>query len=358
MAIEEIAIDNFRNLTHVRLCPSPHINLVVGKNGSGKTSFLEAIYHLGTARSFRTAQSNLLISMGAKKFTLYSRIKKAGVAVGVGISREKKQIKIKIGNHPISNSSKLAEILPVQLINPDVHKMMEDGSRYRRRFIEWGVFHVKPNYLTMWRQCTHILKQRNAALRHNVSLNELALWDDALCDISQHVNEARLDYIQRLYPYIDKLFSKISELHPITIALDQGWPEGSKLLDVLRDNRASDKKKGFTHYGPHRADLKIFFGNVKAKDIISRGQQKLVTALLKVAQTQQLLDSGSGSDPILLVDDLPAELDRVMMCILFEEITSLPIQSFITTTDLTSFPIVGFKDAHHRVFHVEHGSIE
>ncbi|WP_455209346.1 DNA replication/repair protein RecF [Kaarinaea lacus] len=357
MAIEEIAINNFRNLVHVRLFPSPSVNLIVGKNGSGKTSLLETIYYLGTTRSFRTPHSNYLITEGALEFTLFSKLRKSDVSIGVGIARDKHQIKIRVANHTIKNASQLAELLPVQLINPDVHKLMEDGPRHRRRFVEWGVFHVKPTYHSIWQQCTHILKQRNAALKQSVSSTELSYWDDTLSEFADQINEVRREYLQQLQVCLDGLLTRIPELPGITIELEQGWPDHKTLKESLRDSRHTDLRKGFTHYGPHRADLKIMSGNYRAKDVVSRGQQKLVTALMKIAQLKCLLEARQGSEPVLLVDDLPAELDKDFRQLLLHEISKLSIQCFITGTELTSLPVEGLA-SDLRVFHVEHGCID
>ncbi|HEY5604308.1 MAG TPA: DNA replication/repair protein RecF [Gammaproteobacteria bacterium] len=357
MAIEEIAIDHFRNLLHLRFSPCPFINLIVGKNGSGKTSILEAIYYLGTAKSFRTPHVNFLITTGAEKFTLFSRVRKGDITLSVGIKRDKKQLKIKVANHVVNNASQLAELLPIQLINPDVHKMMEEGPRYRRRFIEWGVFHVKPSYLGLWRQCLHILKQRNAALRQTLSSKELDYWDDALCDVADRINQLRLDYIKNLQPYIHQLLSSVPDVPQITVALEQGWSVTEPLLQILKASRATDLKKGFTQHGPHRADLSIQVGNINLKDLVSRGQQKLIAALLKIAQLKYLLDTGPSNNPILLVDDLPAELDAEFRKVLVTEIAALPIQSFITCTDQSALQFEE-TDNQRRVFHVKQGHIE
>ncbi|WP_455365378.1 DNA replication/repair protein RecF [Kaarinaea lacus] len=357
MAIEEIAINNFRNLIHVRLHPSSSTNLIIGNNGSGKTSLLETIYYLGTARSFRTPHSKFLINHDAKEFTVYSKIANDGSEIGVGIARDKNHIKIKIANQVVNSASRLAELLPVQLINPDIHKLMEEGPRYRRRFIEWGVFHVKPTYLGLWQQCTHILRQRNAALRLAASSKELNYWDQALEEVSEKITLLRLDYLNQLQPVFEQLSGEIQGLAKITIGLKQGWPEQSALIDALHETRASDQKKGFTQYGPHRADLKIMAGSLRAKDVVSRGQQKLIAALLKLAQLKCLLNTKPNNQPLLLVDDLPAELDKEFQELLFKEIVSIPVQSFITGTSLSSLPINRYA-SHYRVFHVKHGQVE
>ena len=150
MAIELLDIHNFRNIAHTRLSPSPHLNVIVGKNGSGKTSLLESIYYLSAARSFRTPHSKHLIKIGEPQFSLFAKIRKLenSIGIGIGIARDPEGVKIKIANSIATNSSQLASLLAVQIINPDVHKMMEEGPRHRRRFMEWGVFHVKPNYFS------------------------------------------------------------------------------------------------------------------------------------------------------------------------------------------------------------------
>lgn len=356
MAIEEITITNFRNLLHTRLLPSPSINLIIGNNGSGKTSLLETIYYLGTARSFRTPHNKFLINHEANEFTLFSKLRNDGALIGVGISRDRNNVKIKIANQSVNSASRLAELLPVQLINPDVHKLMEDGPRYRRRFIEWGVFHVKPSYLALWQQCTHILKQRNAALRLTTGTKQLDYWDKALCEVAAQITKLRLEYITELQPVLDRMLTGIQGLSRITVQLKQGWPENKYLLEALQESRALDQKKGFTQYGPHRADLKIMSGTLKAKDVVSRGQQKIITALLKVAQVQCLVEAKNGSRPVLLVDDLPAELDSDFRRFLMKEINDLPVQSFITGTSMDSFPVTHLTKPF-QVFHVEHGHL-
>ena len=212
MAIAQLEISHFRNLEQVSLSPSPRLNIIVGKNGSGKTSLLEAVNFLGSARSFRTPHSKQLISFAHDQFILFAKIAAADVPVSVGISKDQNAMTIKVANRVVASASILAELLPVQIINPDVHKLLEEGPRYRRRFIEWGVFHVKPNYLPLWQQCRHILKQRNAALKQNLSLNEINQWDLALVEITETITAMREQYLANLQPYIDTLMNGVTGL--------------------------------------------------------------------------------------------------------------------------------------------------
>ena len=356
MAIAQLEISHFRNLEQVSLFPSPKLNIILGKNGSGKTSLLEAINFLGSARSFRTPHSKHLISFGREQFVLFAKLAVADVPVSIGIAKDKDRMSIKIANQVVCNSSALAELLPVQVINPDVHKLLEDGPRYRRRFIEWGVFHVKQNYFGMWQQCRHILKQRNAALKQNLPSKEIRHWDIALVEISEQLTTLRQQYLVSLQPFLDDLMQKIKGLPDISIRLEKGWPKSKTLEEALKETIESDKQKGFTQYGPHRADLKILIGSMEAKHVVSRGQQKLVTALMKVAQTQYLENEERGATPVLLIDDLPAELDQDYREDLMKEIAGLRSQVFVTATDRSLLEIARTPNSG-KVFHVEHGKV-
>ena len=358
MSIEQLEIKNFRNLAEVSLTPSSQLNAIIGNNGSGKTSLLEAIYFLGTAKSFRTPHSKQAIQFGSDQFVLFSKIThNDSASVPVGISKSKTSIAIKIANKLVSSSSSLAEMLPVQLINPDVHKMLEEGPRYRRRFLEWGLFHVKPKYFFHWQSCRHILKQRNAALKQNLSQREIAHWDSQLCEISTVITQIRKQYLEELQPVINQMLAKVENLPGVEIRLAQGWSKEKSLEEVLVDNLETDRSRGFTQYGPQRVDLVILSQGVRAKEVVSRGQQKLITAIMKLAQLVMLNNLDQGKNGILLVDDLPAELDPHFRNTLVNMIAEQHCQVFITATESSML----FQDPTHlpqQMFHVEHGNLK
>ena len=358
MAIEFLEITNFRNLRHVCLEPSPRLNLVIGKNGSGKTSLLESLYFLGTARSFRTPHNKKLISLGEQQFSLFAKVRHKDRSQAVGIIRDQTQAKIKIAGHLVKSASQLADILAVQLINPDAHKLLEEGPRFRRRFIEWGVFHVEPKYFPAWQQCRVVLKQRNAALKMRVSTRELKHWDETLCKITSVVDSFRQNYLAKLVPHINTLLASVPGLPIITLSLVHGWPKDCSLAEALAAAADSDKEKGFTQYGPHRADLRIKADGLKAKELISRGQQKLITALFKIAQLRLLNEHRPECSSLLLLDDLPAELDATYREVLMDIVGDLNnTQSYVTATEHNFIdPLVNGTEGA-RVFHVEHGSI-
>jgi len=357
MAIQEITITGFRNLKSVAIKPCRHLNVLVGKNGSGKTSFLEAIHFLGAARSFRTHQSKQLINRQTEQFILFTRLNQGGAAYSVGVSRDKRSTKIKIANRFATSAAELAAILPIQVVNPDTHKLLEEGPRYRRRFIEWGVFHVKHGYMELWQKCRHILKQRNAALKANWPRKALAEWDMALVTVSKDITAIRKEYIQELLPYINKLIAEVGDMPSLEFGLFQGWPGDMDLGELLLSNWESDRRRGITQYGPHRADLKVSIDGQPARDVVSRGQQKMITALLKLGQVRYLEKAHPDKIPVLLIDDLPAELDTEYRQALMRMSTLGNSQVFITATD-AGLLNVDVLNVEHRMFHVEHGNIE
>ena len=359
MSIEQLEITNFRNLESIRLTPSPTINAIIGNNGSGKTSLLEAIHFLGTAKSFRTPHSKQAIQFEKNNFIVFGKITAGtGASVPVGLSRDKDSISIKISNRPVSSASTLAGLLPVQLINPDVHKMLEEGPRYRRRFMEWGLFHVKPSYFQVWQECRHILKQRNAALKQNLSKREIEHWDAQLCEKSQVITQMRKEYLEQLQPCIDRLLARSDLLPKVEMRLSQGWAKNRALEDVLKENLVSDRSRGFTQYGPHRLDLVITSHGVRAKEVVSRGQQKIITAIMKLAQLELLVQLEGSGIGVLLVDDLPAELDQQFRQLLIDMIAEQNSQVFITATDADLlFHVEHIPNRPVKMFHVEHGVV-
>lgn len=358
MSIEQLEISNFRNLKQVSLIPSSNLNAIVGDNGSGKTSVLEAIYFVGTAKSFRTPHSKQAIRFGEPQFVLFGKLSSgSGSNVPIGISRDQQSITIKVANQVASNASTLAGILPVQLVNPDVHKLLEEGPRYRRRFLEWGLFHVKPNYFEHWQECRHILKQRNAALKQNLAQREIEHWDGMLCEKSDLITQMRRQYLEDLQPIIMDLLTRVASLPEVEVRLSQGWSKSKSLAEVLRENLPQDRQRGFTQFGPQRVDLFITCQGVRAKEVVSRGQQKIITALLKLAQLQLLNGVSGYPKGVLLVDDLPAELDHNFRQFLMEIIAGLENQVFVTATDSELLELDHSRGGL-KMFHVEQGRVE
>lgn len=222
MQLMRLKANSFRNLAELDLEFSPCFNFIYGPNGSGKSSLLEAIYFLSLGRSFRSSLSSRAIQYDAKSFNLFSVILgQRSTTLGLEKIRQGKT-KIKIGNNT-NSVSELAKLLPLQLINPNSYQLLSGGPRARRQFIDWGVFHVEPQFFQIWQRFQQVLKQRNAALQQQVPINQIKVWDVELIEAANKITLLRENYIQQLNPLITELMRKLLTLQGLSIDFYQGW---------------------------------------------------------------------------------------------------------------------------------------
>ena len=359
MSLSRGSVTAVRNLHAVTLSPSPRINILYGDNGSGKTSVLEAIHLLGLARSFRSVRLNPVIQYEQATCTVFGQVAlEDGATSNLGVSRERQgDFTIRIDGQNAKGTAQLAEILPLQLINPDSFRLLEGAPKIRRQFLDWGVFHVEPRFMGTWQRLQKALRQRNSWLRHGtLDAVSQAAWDRELCLASAEIDEFRRNYIKALKPVFEQILSELLELEGLTLSYYRGWDKDRELTDVLAASIQRDQQMGHTQAGPQRADLRLRLGANNAADILSRGQQKLVVCALRIAQGH-LVSQARRGQCIYLVDDLPSELDeqhRRALCRLLED---LRCQVFITCVDHELLREGWQMDTPVALFHVEQGRI-
>lgn len=348
MPLERVRIEGFRCLTAVDLEFDPQRNYLFGRNGAGKTSVLEAIHLLGRGRSFRTRQTRRLIQHGSQGFSIYGEFGSATGRRRLGVALDSSGFQVHLDGEPARGMSALATVLPVHVIEPTMHRLIEGGPSERRRFLDWGVFHVEPSYLDNWRRYRRILGQRNAALKQG---QDLSAWQEPLLKVANVVDHARKSYENDL----NREFADFSESllgSAIEIDYRSGWAEGATLEDALQASEKKDRSFGLTHVGPHRADLRVSLGARGVREEISRGQQKLVAAALILAQIR-VFAKAHGEGGVLLVDDPAAELDQAALQALLSALDGLPAQLILTGLSETS--LAPKKDA--PVLYIEQGRV-
>lgn len=348
-SLVELVVEDVRCLRHVELALSPRHNLIWGNNGSGKTSLLEAMFLLGRGRSFRTRNSDRLIRHGQSRLTVFGRT--GGTppqALGVQVSRGGGTT-ARINATTAGSLTELSQSFPVQVIDPGIHKLVEEGGFRRRRWMDWAVFHVEQGFADLWVRYTRAVKQRNAALRHQPT--QAAAWDMEVARLGELVAEARRHVLEQLQSRWRASVLALSGLE-VELHYGRGWPQGIPLAQALLDSRGRDQSKGLTHSGPHRADVLLRLEGRPAREILSRGQQKLVAIAMTLAQIQ-LLQETTGTTPTLLLDDPAAELDGDHLIRFIEQVGRLNCQLVLTSLQAQS-ELFGRPE---RVFHVEQGQV-
>jgi DNA replication and repair protein RecF len=329
MALRRVQVTDFRCLHHGDLDLDPHFTLISGPNASGKTSLLEAIYLLGRGRSFRTRRLEQLIRSGAEHLTVFGELESVGRRQGLGIEVSSAGVRARVDGERLGSLAQLAAALPVQIIDPEVHRLIEEGPSRRRRFLDWGVFHVEPGFVGHWQKYHQVLRQRNAALRAGQSRPMISAWDGELIRYASWVSEARARYVELLAPIAASVASRLLGLD-LTLGYRTGWLRDLEFAQALERSWQQDSDLGATQVGPQRAELVIKLNGLVARERISRGQQKLLAAVLLISQIKLFKDDAEVC-PTLLLDDPAAELDIERLTAFIHEVRAQPVQLIVTT---------------------------
>jgi DNA replication and repair protein RecF len=352
LPLTRVRIADLRCLSEVELALHPGRNFIYGPNGAGKTSLLEGIFVLGRGRSFRTRQIRRLVRHGSEEFAVFGEVLLPdGASRRLGVAYRAGRLEKKVDGQPASGMAQLAELLPVHAIDPSVHALVEGGPSERRRFVDWGVFHVEPPYLEKWKRYRRVLSQRNAALKNAASVAELRAWSTAVAEAGAAVDESRNRYLVRLKSEFAALGQVLLD-RPLTLEYRRGWPDEQTLSDALAAAEPHDRQSGSTEPGPHRADIVVRIDERRVQDEASRGQQKLTAAALVLAQVAvESLERPRRS--VLVVDDPAAELDGRSLERLLAALAGLPAQLIFTALTPTHLA----PDSDFPVFHVERGRV-
>ncbi|CAM3493749.1 DNA replication/repair protein RecF [Parendozoicomonas haliclonae] len=361
--LEKISVTDTRNLVSVTLTPSPSINILHGVNGSGKTSFLEAIHLLGTARSFRSTKVKSVIRQGQEACIVFGKVGAGEHSWALGVSRtQDASCKVHINGESARLTSDLAAILPLQVINPDTFRLLEGSPKDRRQFLDWGVFHVEHRFLNAWKRAQKAMKQRNAFLRNSsarhgkIADSLLDVWNVELAHSGEEIDSYRQSYFEKLKPVFEETLAQLTDLSDIQISYTRGWDKESSLREVLDRSLKRDLESGYTHWGPHRADIRIRHKGAPAVESLSRGQQKAVVCALKLAQGK-LFSESKAFGCVYLIDDLPSELDKEHRYKLCRMLGNMDAQVFITCVEQGALADAWGTDKDVKMFHVEHGVI-
>ncbi len=355
MPLAELLVEDVRCIERTELALHPGLNLVSGANGAGKTSVLEAIFLLGRGRSFRTRSSERLIRQGRDRLIVFGRSDRHAIGVEVqrgGTSQGGAATRAKVNGAFLPTLAELTQSFPVQVIDPEVQHLVDGGATSRRRWLDWSVFHVEPGFGEHWARYARALKQRNAALRAGAAREALDAWNRELVAAGTPMAEARAAH----YAELETVWVAAQEAllgFTVSATWAAGWDRERSLGEALDAAMDHDVSRGTTSVGPHRADLRLRIGHRAARDVLSRGQQKLLALSMVLAQLE-LLQKTLRIRPTLLIDDPAAELDNFRLGIVIDRIRALETQLVVTTLSPDT-SLFGRPD---RVFQVGQGRVQ
>jgi DNA replication and repair protein RecF len=353
MTLAELRIEDLRCIETAELQFGSGINLIFGENGAGKTSILEAAFLLGRGRSFRTRANERLIRHGQAYCRAVGRTGgELPQSLGIEVRRAtefESGTAARLNGSAVRSYAELAMTFPVQVMDPDAHKLIEASATRRRRWLDWVVFHVEPPFAGVWARYQRALLQRNTALKRGLAT--LDTWDHELAKQGEELSASRQRVLAALQPYWAELTTELLGVD-LSLGYAAGWDRSVPLVDALSASLPRDRDRGMTQVGPHRADVSLRIRGKPAREILSRGQQKLAAVALSLSQLE-FLKAEYDLRPTLLLDDPSAELDKERLGRFITRVQCLQCQILVTALE-RDHRLFGQPE---HVFHVEHGRV-
>ncbi len=404
--IERLQATDLRNLNTVRM-QAAACNVVIGPNGSGKTSLLEAIFLLSRGKSFRHSQPKRYIQHHRPSATVHALLSD-GRTLAIQKQADATTI-LRLNQTTVYNQSILTEQLPTLLIDPSSMDMLEQGSANRRQLLDWLVFHMKPGFHPQWVAYQRLLKQRNSLLKQTKSLSqaqlaEIKAWDTGLANNAALIHHYREQVFLAWQPYFEQNMAQLLPAYAqqVSLSYNAGYDVSTPLDIQLNERLNQDLQLGYTRIGSHRADIHVHWrsenddkGDLQsnkgestthqqtvptiklsaikeqAANVLSRGEKKLLITALRLSQLPLLLDirekqeesksiaenHGSKITPVVLLDDITAELDHKAVDILLSTLAELPCQVFLTSLTVDVLPAVSKYWSNFNTFHMKQGEL-
>ncbi len=365
MRIRELRAQGWRNLEPLDFVPGPRVNVLHGDNGQGKTNLIEAVYYLATLRSFRTSHADELVRGGATvngRAQLTAHIEHRGLDRKVEIKLGPDGRGVALDGKPVRGAAAVFGAVSVVLFVPEDLLLPRAAPSARRRFLDLAVFNVERSYYREASAFQKVVKSRNHLLkRGGVDPVLLDAYDEELARTGARVVLRRRALVEDLAPRTRDFFHALHgdlavELRYRSVPAVDAAPDEpavqAALLATLRAQRALDERRRFTGTGPHTDDLEIVLGGRLAREHASQGQLRSLVLALKLAELTNV-EARRADVPVLLLDDVPSELDPTRRKFLFDMVGGLSCQTLISVTerDVVS-PLAERVD-----FHVTEGRI-
>jgi len=331
-----------RNLRPVALEPRERFNVFSGDNGQGKTNLLEAIFAIATLRSFRTAKLSDLVAFGGERAKLGARVVKDELVRLYEVEFAAGSRKVLLDGKAVRPLARYFGGFNVVVFTPEDLALPRASPADRRRFVDRGVFNLRPDYLATAQDYERVLKTRNAVLRQlgdgaidrRTAEDLLAVYDRQIAEVGARVIASRRGFLDVVAGELSTAYSAITRTGLVATARYLSRAPATTADDLVAQlvaSRRKDLATMATQVGPHRDDVLFELDGREAGTYASQGQLRAIMLAWKTAELQ-VLGLAHGDPPILLLDDVSSELDPQRNEFLFEHLATLAGQCFITTT--------------------------
>ncbi|MCK7592450.1 DNA replication/repair protein RecF [Pseudomarimonas salicorniae] len=358
MRLRRLRIERLRLIDSAELDFGPGLHWLVGPNGSGKSSALEAVSLLASGRSFRGGSPDGCIQRGAESLTVFAEVERPGSGPGrVGLTRVLRGgFEARVDGQRADVLSELFQAFPAVVFPADTGELISGPGELRRRFLDWGLFHVEQDFYPAWRRYARALRQRNLLLRQRGSASVEQAWLEELAREGELIHGYRERYLSSLDARLSEVASwLLPGLGRPRLRHRPGWPaDRGSFHEALLRQQDTDRRMGFTGIGPHRAGWSLGFESLPQRELFSRGQAKLASLLMLLVQVADF-SAQRGEPPVLGLDDALAELDPDNQARLVHYLRQHQVQALLATADHSV--LERHVDEASDVFHVEQGRL-
>ena len=329
--VRRLTVRDFRNLADVAFDIPEGGLAFIGDNGQGKTNLLESIYYLHLFRSMRGARDVELVRFGTAAFHVSAAAEGTRwQRIGAGVERETGRRRIVLDGVACERVSDALGALPCVAFSPADVALVAGGPSARRRWLDVTLASSSPRYLIALRDYRGALAQRNAALRARTRTSPASIWDPALATLGATLTTARAAFIEWARGRATSHANALGERGSLELRYRAGESVAggtgeeqvrNAIAAALAAGLERDTERGMTHHGPHRDDVDLRLNSVSLRKYGSAGQQRTAAIALRMLECGWHREQGRV-DPVLLLDDPVAELDRGRAARVLELLTS------------------------------------
>jgi len=355
MRLTKLECRSFRKLEEVCFEPSPGLNVIRGGNAQGKTTVLEALLYAATSKSHRTASEGELARHGGSLFHTHAWASRKDRAVDIEANWWNGIKRFKVNGVAQTRLSDILGRINVVFFYPGDVELVKGGAAMRRRFLDMELSQIHPPYLIALQKFRQALRQRNELLRADrPDTDMIALWDVQLAEQGAQLIDGRHRFIGELAVQAKEAYARVADGEELLLSYRPDVAESGELADALAKSLDKDIRRRVTNRGPHRDDMDIAIEGHSARNYGSQGQQKTAALAIKLAEAA-LVKARTGEHPILMLDEVLAELDGYREKQLLDSIDS-GAQCIMTTT--APRPLPGEPLSTSAAFRIHEGRLE